>query len=363
MQHPSVSSRLKSLRDQLSQEKLEAILVSSTINRHYLTGWMGDFESGYLLITSKKAFLITDSRYTEEAVEKAPHFELREVGLDEKFWTKLFLDLGCSSVGFEANDLAFAELKNFKRQGRGINFIPTVNLIERLRAVKEKGEIQLLQRAANICDQAFTFILKNIKSGQTEREVAWEMEKFMREKGAQKPAWDPFIVAAGENSSRVHYAAGDRKIKKGNQVLLDWGCYYQSYASDISRVIFLGTPTEKQSRVYDLVLEAQRLGIEQVEAGKLTKLVDLAARNFLVSKSKFSFGHSVGHGVGLQVHEPPRVNSKAKERFAVGNVVTVEPGIYEPLWGGVRIEDMVLVTESGPEVLTKSPKRLEEITI
>ena len=363
MPNLSISYRLELLREQLSKEKLDFILVSSTINRHYLTGWMGDFESGYLLITLKKAFLITDSRYTEEAVEKSPHFELREYGLDEKFWNKLFIEAAGKRGGFEANYLAFAELKNFKRQGRSINFIPTTNLIEKLRAIKEAKEIKLLQKAAIICDQAFHFVLKNVKPGLTEREVAWKMEKFMREKGAQKNAWDPFIVAAGENSSKVHYAAGERKLKKGDQVLLDWGCYYQGYASDISRVIFLGAPTEKQSSVYNLVLEAQRLGMKQIKVGGLTKKVDLAARNFLVSKSKFSFGHGVGHGVGLHVHELPRVNSKSKEKFSVGNVVTVEPGIYEPGWGGVRIEDMVLVKEKGFEVLTKSPKELEQIIV
>ncbi|HSX57755.1 MAG TPA: Xaa-Pro peptidase family protein [Candidatus Saccharimonadales bacterium] len=357
------TNRLKLLREKLEIKKLDAVLVSSTINRHYLTGWAADSESGYLLITQKKAFLITDSRYTEEALEKVPHFQMREIGRDENFWEKLFTEVEGSRIGFEGEDLSVAQFKNFKKHSSAKKLVSTTNLIEKLRAKKDSNEIRLLQKAAFISDQAFKHILKNIKVGQTEKEIAVELEKFMKDLGAEKNAWDPFIVASGPNSSKVHYSAGERKLKKGDQILLDWGGVYQGYCSDISRVVFLGSPSKKQAEVYNLVLEAQKKGIEQVKVGNANKNVDLAARTFLNENSKFAFGHSVGHGVGLAVHELPMVNFRTKEKLEEGNVITVEPGIYEPLWGGVRIEDMVLVTKEGPVVLTKAPKEIKQVIV
>lgn len=359
---PVLNSRLDKLREKLSQEKIDSLLVSNDYNRFYLTGWPGDPESGYLLITAKKAFILTDGRYTEEAVESTPHFETREFGLIETFWKNLFRELKVQKVGYESRDLSVFDLKRLKKLAK-VRFVPTIDLLEGLRATKDQEEIVLLKKSADISDQAFNFVLKNIKPGQTEREIAWEMEKFMRECGAEKNAWNPLIVASGSNSSKVHYAAGERKLKKGDQVLLDWGCYFKGYASDISRMAFLGTPTEKQAQVYTLVLEAQKLAIEQVRADKPNKLVDLAARDFLTKKTKFTFSHAVGHGVGLEVHELPQVNFRTKEKLNVGDVITVEPGIYEPGWGGVRIEDMVLVKKKGIELLTKAPKILAQIVV
>lgn len=355
--------RLKTLRKEVVAKGLDALLISSQFNRFYLTGWQGDVESGYLLITLKQAFLITDSRYFEEAGERAPHFEIREYGKDENFWKALLAELKLRTVGYESKDLSVFKLNKFERQMALVNFLPTEDLIELCRSQKDLAEIELIKKGARICDLTFEFILKNIKIGQTEGEIAWEMEKFMRQKGAQKNAWESFIVASGANSSKVHHAAGERKIKKGDQILLDWGCYYHGYATDISRVIFLGAPTPKHEKVYNLVFNAQKKAIEQVKVGNFNKKVDLAARSYLSSQSQFVFGHAVGHGVGLEVHELPQVNSKTKERFKVGNVVTVEPGIYEPGWGGVRIEDMVLVTNEEPKILTQAPKQIDQIIV
>lgn len=355
-------SRADKLREKLISQNLDAILISSQPNRYYLTGWQGDIESGYLLITPKSSFVITDSRYTEEA-SAIENWELREYGTEEKFWEKLFAEINLKRVGFEEKTLSVFALKNFRRQTKGVRFVATQNLVEELRSQKDEVEIALIKKSIRIADKAFEYVLRNIKIGQSEKEIAWRIEQFMRENGSAKNAWDPLIVASGPNSSKVHYAAGERKIKKGDQVLLDWGCVYQGYSCDISRVIFLGTPTSKQIEVYNLVLAAQEKGIEQVKVGNSTKKADLSARNFLKNKTKFLFGHGVGHGVGIEVHELPRINYKAKEKFAVGNIVTVEPGIYQPLWGGVRIEDMVLVTEKGPQILTKATKELKKVII
>ncbi len=359
---PNLYSRLEKLREKLIFQKLDAILISSMANRFYLTGWHGDIESGYLLITPKKSFVVTDSRYTEEASVVA-NYELKESGWDEKFWEKLFSEIKVSKVGFEVKDLSVFALNNFQKLTKNLTFVQTKDFVEELRAKKDTVEISLFKKSLAISDKSFEYILKNIRVGQTEKEIAWKLEQFMREHGAEGNAWHPFIVGAGVNSSKVHYAAGDTKLKKGDQVLIDWGCVYQGYASDTSRVVFLGTPNTKQAEVYNLVLEAQKRGILEVKVGNQTKNVDLAAREFLQEKSEFVFGHGVGHGVGIEVHELPRLNPKAKEKFEAGNVVTVEPGIYEPGWGGVRIEDMILVTEKGYEVLTKAPKKIEEVTL
>lgn len=359
---PNLRSRLEKLREKLILQKLDAILISSQANRVYLTGWHGDIESGYLLITTKKSFVVTDSRYTEEAAAVA-NYELRECGWDEKFWEKLFSEIKVSKVGFEVKDLSVFALNNFQKLTKNLTFVQTKDFVEELRARKDTVEISLLKKSLAISDKSFEYILKNIRVGQTEKEVAWKLEQFMREHGAEGNAWHPFIVGAGVNSSKVHYAAGETKLKKGDQVLLDWGCVYQSYSCDTSRMIFLGAPTSKQAEVYNLVMEAQKKGILEVKVGNSTQKVDLAARDFLQEKTHFAFGHGVGHGVGIEVHELPRLNPKSKESFEEGNVVTVEPGIYEPGWGGVRIEDMVLVTAKGPEILTKAPKKIEDVTL
>ncbi len=359
---PNYLRRLNNLREKLISQKLDAILISNTANRFYLTGWHGDFESGYLLITGKKAFVVTDSRYTEEA-SSVDNYELREYGRDEKFWEKFFIELKVSRVGFEAKDLSVFALKTFQKQTKNLKLIATRGVVEDLRSQKDSTEINLIRKSLAISDKSFEYILKNIKPGQTEKEIAWKLEQFMRESGAEGNAWHPFIVGTGKNSSKVHYAAGNTKLKKGDQVLLDWGCIYQGYATDTSRVVFLGTPNTKRAEVYNLVLEAQKRGIAEVKVGKQTKKVDLAARNFLKEKTEFAFGHGIGHGVGIEVHELPRLNPKTKEKFELGNVVTVEPGIYEPNWGGVRIEDMVLVTGDGCEILTKAPKDLAKVIV
>lgn len=359
---PNLFSRLEKLQEKLISKKLDAILISNQANRFYLTGWHGDNESGYLLITPKKAFVVTDSRYTEEA-SAVGNYELREYGWNEKFWENLFAEVKVNKVGFEVKDLSVFALKNFQKLTKKLKFVATKDWIEELRAKKDLAETSLLRKSLAISDKAFEYILKNIKPGQTEKEIAWKLEKTMRENGAEGNAWQPFIVATGVNSSKVHYAAGDTKLKKGDQVLIDWGCVYEGYACDTSRVVFLGTPTSKQAQVYNLVLESQKSGIAEVKVNNPTKRVDLSARNFLQEKTEFVFGHGVGHGVGIEVHELPRVNTKSKEKFEVGNVVTVEPGIYQPGWGGVRIEDMVLVLNNGNEVLSKAPKDLNKVIV
>lgn len=355
--------RLKSLQELLKEKNLPAILVSNYSNRYYLTGWFGDIESGYLLITQQKAFIVTDNRYTEEVAQKVPHFELVEIQpYDKEFWSNFFKKTKIKKVAFESSDLSVASLKKFRKQSKAV-WIGREDLIEGLRSQKDEEEIKLVKKAISIADKCFDFVLKNIQLGMSEKQLAWKMELFMRELESSKNAWDSFIVASGPNSSMVHYPAGERKFKNGDQILLDYGCYYEGYCCDISRVIFLGTPSQNQAEIYNLVLEAQAKGFEQVKVGKAVKNVDLAARNFLREKTPYYFQHAVGHGVGLEVHELPKVNEKTKEKFRENQVITVEPGIYIPRWGGVRIEDMVLVTKTQGEILTKAPREIEKVII
>ena len=196
-----------------------------------------------------------------------------------------------------------------------------------------------------------------------EKEVAWEMEKFMKEKGVQNMAWSPFIVASGANSSMAHWGATDRKLKKNDMVLVDYGCVWSGYYSDITRVFFVGKPTNEQRRIYNLVLDAQELGKSFVRDGKVGATIDRKVRSFLGKNTKHFYRHSLGHGVGLEVHELPRLSINSKNKLKAGNVVTVEPGVYIPGWGGVRIEDIVVVTKDGCNTLTKAPKDISEVII
>ncbi|OGY24793.1 MAG: hypothetical protein A2126_04730 [Candidatus Woykebacteria bacterium GWB1_45_5] len=237
-----------------------------------------------------------------------------------------------------------------------------------MRAVKDEIELERIRKAVEVADKTFDRILNFVKPGLTEREIAWEMEKFMKEAGVERLAWEPFIVAAGANSSMAHWGASGTKIKEKDMILVDFGCVYQSYCSDLSRVIFVGKPSAEQVKIYKLVLEAQKFGIGLVKEGRIGSTVDKKTRLFLekrlsVRQAKNIYRHALGHGVGLEVHELPPLSIRHKHKLAAGNVVTVEPGIYIPGWGGVRIEDMVLVTENGGKVLTKASKKIEEVTV
>lgn len=358
------AQRVERAKEQLKANRCDALLVSNTVNRYYLSGWQGDAESGYILVTAKKPILITDSRYTEHATSQTNGFEIVEAneGIGPTL-KKLVEGYHLSSVGFESHDLSVFEHKRTKEFIKPVQLVPVAHLIEEIRAVKDETEIENIKKAIATAEKAFKHILTFIRPGLTEKEVAWEMEKYMREDGAAKMAWEPFIVAAGTNASMAHYGAGETKIEKGDMVQIDYGCVYEGYHCDISRVVFVGKPTDKQKEIYNLVYEAQKIGIELVKSGRDAQLIDRKVIDFLKKRTRYYYKHSLGHGVGLEVHEPPYVSSRRKNKLAAGNVITIEPGVYIPGWGGVRIEDMILVTKTGSEVLTKLPKKIEEVTI
>ena len=356
--------RLKKVRGHLEKENLNAFLVSHQQNRYYLSGWMGDYESGFVLITPKKSFILTDSRYSEHAIKNTVGFEVLEYDSQVAIFIRdLTKKLKIKRVGYESHDLSVFTFKRLQKYNSHLKFIPIAHLVEDVRSVKDKFEILKLKKVVELADQAFRHILGFVKPGMTEAQVAWEMEKYMRERGAEKMAWNPFIVACGSHSSMAHYSAGNTKIKKNDMVLVDYGCVFDGYHSDTTRVFFVGNPTEEQKKIYNLVLEAQKLGESLIKEGENGAKVDKKVRKFLAKRTKYYYRHSLGHGVGLQVHEEPRLSASSKNRLQECNVITIEPGVYIPGWGGVRLEDMVAVTKNGCEILTKAPKDLKAVTI
>jgi len=356
--------RVSEVKKRLKERNLDALLVSSTVNRFYLTAWQGDVESGFVLVTHEKNFIVTDSRYTEHVSRETNGFEVVETseGIGPTL-VDLFGKNRLKRVGYESHDLSVFSYQRIKKFTKGAKLVPVAHLIEEIRAVKRDDEISKLKKSAGLAAKAFNHILNFIKPGVTEAGIAWEMEKYMRDAGAEKMAWEPFIVAVGPNASMPHYGAGDTKVKKGDTVQLDYGCSWQGYKCDISRVVFVGRPSEEQVKTYNLVHQAQELGLSLVKEEALAGLIDRKVQKFLEKHTKYFYRHSLGHGVGLEVHELPYVNARRKGKLEAGNVITIEPGIYIPRWGGVRIEDTVLVTKDGYQVLTKAPKQINEVTI
>ncbi len=283
--------------------------------------------------------------------------------LEKRNLDALLKKLKIRRLGFESHDLSVFDSKRIKQNLKSVKFFEVDHLIEAIRSVKDDLEVSYIQRASTIADKAFKHIKTFIKPGLKEIEVAWELEKYMREQGAGGVAWSPFIVAAGKNSSMAHWGAGETKIRNGDMVQLDFGCSYRGYVCDISRVLFVGKPTEKQKSIYEMVLKAQQLGLSLVKEGENGGVIDKKVQEFLKKQTKHYYKHSLGHGVGLDVHEAPYVSASRKNKLEAGNVITIEPGVYISGWGGVRIEDTVLVTNEGYKPLTKAPKGITKTTI
>ncbi len=261
-------------------------------------------------------------------------------------------------LGFEKDFMTYDQYEKISQALQEINFIPTAGIVENTRTTKDQNEVGLIKKAAQIGDEAFNYILSRIKVGISEKEIEAELEYQMKRKGAFSTAF-PTIVASGPRSSLPHALPTERKLQYGDFVTLDFGASYQNYRSDMTRTIIIGKTDKKQKQIYELVLAAQKQGIQSIKAGILGSEVDRQART-MIAEAGFGdfFGHGLGHGVGLEIHEEPFLNSKSQTILEAGNTITVEPGVYLPHWGGVRIEDTVLVTEDGCQLLTHSPKEL-----
>ena len=349
-------SKLEKLRATFEQLHIDGLLITSNYNRRYITGFTGT--AGVALVSKTKAIFITDFRYTEQAAAQCPDFEIvkHTASIFEEV-AKVAKELGITKLGFEQDTLTFASYKQYEQKCEA-ELVPISGVIEKLRLIKSSAEIKILKEAAKIADAAFEHITSYIRAGITELDVSNELEFFMRKQGATSSSFD-IIVASGHRSAFPHGVASDKVIEKGDLVTLDFGAYYNGYVSDITRTVAVGQPTDQLKEIYDIVLEAQLRGMAGLKAGITGKQADALTRDYITEKGYGpNFGHSTGHGIGLEVHEGPGLSFKSDIVLEPGMVVTCEPGIYIPGIGGVRIEDDTIITNEGNESLTHSPKEL-----
>ena len=348
--------KLEKLRKALEENNLDGLLITNEYNRRYITGFTGS--AGAAVVTKEDAVFITDFRYTEQAKKQVQNFRIiKHEGLIFDEVANQVELMGIKSLGFEKDTMTYGLYETYKSLIKA-DLVPQSGLIEKIRLIKTEQEINIIKVACEIADNAFTHILKFIKPGVTELEVSNELEFFMRKQGATASSFDT-IVASGTRSALPHGVATDKVIEKGDFVTLDFGAIYNGYVSDITRTIAVGQPSEKLVEVYNTVLQSQLLALEKVGPGMTGIQADAVARDYLASKGyKEEFGHTTGHGIGLEVHEGPALSFRSETVLEPNMVVTIEPGIYLPGIGGVRIEDDILITETGNEKLTHSSKEL-----
>jgi len=354
------NDRLLRLIDALDRRQLGGMLVSTPENRRYLSGFTGS--AGNLLITRDHAILATDSRYTEQANNQAPDFQVVSARSGWDWLVQSLQKSRVSRLGFESEHLTVAEhhrlLESIRQESSldRVSLVTTSGTVEELRAVKDREELALLQRAIDASDSAMAAVGPILREGLTEREVAWRLEQAMRDSGAESVSFNT-IVASGPNGAMPHHRPTDRTVRPGEPVVIDLGARVGGYCSDITRTVVLGHEDETFRQLYDIVLGAQLTAISIVRPGMSGGECDRLARSVIQGAGYGdNFGHGLGHGVGLAVHEGPRVGPGSEDNLAVGTVFTVEPGIYIPGWGGVRIEDIVLLEEAGARPLSKARK-------
>ena len=349
--------RLERLRQRLVDEGLDAILITTPANRRYMSGFTGS--AGTLIISQDRAILATDFRYWEQVEKQAPQFELIKIkGKFTALLPDLVNELGIHQIGFESKDVTVDMHRNLTEAlPDGVEFVTTSDVVEKLRAVKDKDELAALRRAIALADATYAHIADFLQSGMTERQVAWELESFMRTHGAEKVAFD-IIVAAGPSGAMPHARATDRAIQAGEPVVMDLGAVVDGYCSDLTRTVVLGEADGRYKEVYEIVLQAQKAALRDIRPGMTGQVADAIAREVITEAGYGeAFGHGLGHGVGLVVHEKPGVGRLSdKDVLQAGMVFSVEPGIYLPGEFGVRIEDLVVLREDGPQTLSHAAK-------
>lgn len=355
--------RVEKARELFGTFDIDALLVTSSSNRFYLSGFKGS--SGVLLITKEDAILVTDFRYKTQAAEQAEGYRvvMHTAPIPEEI-AKLTKELSIGKLGFEQDNVTYTTYRTYENQLNTdeTELVPVTGLIEKLRLIKDESEIKIVKDAASIADAAFSHIIEFIRPGLTEREVSNELEFFMRKNGATSSSFD-IIVASGYRSALPHGVASDKIIETGELVTLDFGAYYKGYCSDITRTVAIGNVSDELKEIYQVVYDAQMLGMKGIRPGMTGKEADALTRDYIVSKGYGDyFGHSTGHGIGLDVHEGPALSMKSDTILEPGMLVTVEPGIYVSGLGGVRIEDDALITKDGNESLTSSTKSLLTIS-
>ena len=344
--------RIEKLLASIGDDK--AVFISSYPNIFYYSGF--STEDGFLLISKDKRILITDSRYTVQAKEQAPEFEV--VDISEGF-KSIFARISEKIIGFEEQSLTYAEYERYNAAlSDGQVFEKMQEKINAPRRIKDDCEIKRIAEAERLGDEAFSYVLDKIKPGMTENEVALMIEFFMKKNGASGLSFDT-IAASGRRGAMPHGRASDKIIEKGDLLTLDFGCVYEGYCSDMTRTIAIGSVEQWQQDMYNLVLKAQTEALKAITAGKKCSEVDAVARS-IIADAGFgkNFGHGLGHSVGIEIHEEPRLSPKCYDIIQNGNLLTVEPGVYVENMGGVRIEDLVAVVDGKPLNLTRSEKSL-----
>lgn len=351
-----MQQRLDTLRGELEKIGADALITEKTENRFYLSGFTGS--TGWVIVTQKEAFLVTDFRYVEQAQEQAPLFTI--VNNERKALeaiAALLKEKGVKRLAFESS-VSFSTHSEWSKNFETVELVPTSGLLEKIRMYKDESEMVIIREAVRIAEAAFQHIQGYIKPGARETDVALELEYFMRKQGASGSAFD-MIVASGVRGALPHGRATEKVIQAGEMVTLDFGAAYQGYNSDITRTLSVGEPSPKMKEIYDIVLRAQIAGVAALKPGVTGKEADAATRDIIAAAGYGeAYGHSAGHGLGLEVHELPGLSSVSQSVLEPGMLVTMEPGIYVSGLGGVRIEDDVLITADGHEVLNKSTKEL-----
>lgn len=351
------TQRCEAVRAWMAEQGLDALLVTSPANIRYLTGFSGEG----LLVLDGGAVICTDSRYRVQAEEEAPGAECVADGghlsqaIERLRAVVAARENGPARIGFCGEHLTWADHRRLSEQIEGAELVPVADEVARLRAIKDETEIALITRAARIADEAFSAWRATLEVGVSEREAALELEQLMVRGGAEGASFD-VIVAAGPNGAKPHARPGDRTIAEGDLVVVDWGAIVAGYCSDCTRTLLIGEVGERAREVWRAVREAQLAALAAVAPDVPCRDVDTAARELLRERGwEREFGHGVGHGVGLEVHERPALSQKSEDVLEAGMVVTIEPGVYIDGWGGVRLEELVLVTADGARVLSAAP--------
>lgn len=354
-----IKDRLKKLRHKIEEYGLEAILISQPENRYYLSGFRGS--AGYLLITTETAILATDFRYVEQAKQQAPEYQLFQITNNLQEWFPRLLDrFDIHHLGFEASHITYTiyqqMINTINDFAMDLKLIPQNNLVESLRLVKTSDEITLISAAAEISDQALNYIQDNIRPQATELEIAWMIEKYLHDHGSEAVPFE-LIVASGPNSALPHARPSQRRLQPGEPLVIDIGAKVEGYSSDITRTLCVGDADKTYRHVYNIVLTAQQTAIDGIKEGMTGEEADNIAR-IVIEQAGYGdvFGHGLGHGIGLATHELPRLGPQSKDKLLNGMVFSIEPGIYLPGWGGVRIEDLFVIDNNNLKILSKARK-------
>lgn len=347
----------------MDEKGLDGIMISNRYNMRYISGYCGD--TGIVLLTKEDNLLFTDFRYIYQAQAEASGYEVIDIGNDgyAKAIARELKSRKITSLGFESDEISYTSYTQFLKELDGIQLIAYTNELSQLRMVKTSEELAKIKEAEHIGDLVFAKIIQDIKPGVTELEIAAKIEYLLKTNGAEGISFAP-IVASGVNSSMPHAVPSKKAIELGDFVTLDFGCIYEGYCSDMTRTVVVGKASEKQKEIYHTVLKAQLAVLDQLKAGMKGIDVDKIARDIIYQAGyEGCFGHGLGHSAGLFIHESPRASAKSEDLILENMILTVEPGIYVKDFGGVRIEDLVLVTKDGYENYTNSPKELMELDV